>query len=151
MPASIPLFYRLVHFYLEPVFALNGAYQLLAAPRDFWIMLKPDLAGDPAQPFLNTHIAGSWAMLAFIEAMVLRATDDPRVWRWLLLGLIISDVFYMASFGWVFPNMVLAPWSLRQGDWVNIVGTVPTFATRVAFVLGVGMPRTEPPGREKMR
>ena len=102
-------------------------------------MLAPDFPYDPSQQFLLDQIIGAYLFLAFAEATVLRATPDVAVWRRMIYGLLLSDLLYVYSFGSVFRNLVLAPSLLGYGDWVNVIGTVPQTAIRIAFILGVGL------------
>ena len=114
-------------------------------------MLAPEFSFDPSQQFLCDQIAGAYLFLAFAESMVLRSTSDIRVWRMMMYGLLISDIFNIYSFGAVFRNLLVAPWVLKPGDWVNVVGSLPQVTVRIAFLLGVGVTASGEPQEMKKR
>ena len=125
-------------------------FRLLFYPREFLAMLAPDFPFDPSQQFLLDQIAGAYLFLAFAESMVLQSTPDIRVWRMMICGLLLSDLLYVYSFGPVFKDLLLAPWALKSGDWLNVIGTVPQLAARIAFILGVGVTSAgQPQGKKK--
>ena len=94
---AIPAPYRLTLTTLEPLLALGGVLQTLAAPETYLsTMTRSSVPYDPQTKFLYTALAGSWLFFVFIEVFLLRYLDDVKVWLWVCAGVLMQD----ALFGW---------------------------------------------------
>ncbi|OKL63004.1 hypothetical protein UA08_01230 [Talaromyces atroroseus] len=51
----------------------------------------------PEMMFLHIELGGAWLYFAFVEAVVLRLTDDERSWRFLCAGMLLSDLAWCHS------------------------------------------------------
>lgn len=139
-----PLPYKLFFLYIEPIATLVGAYyafflpeaylQLTASSRFVGILALPTATLVAMRGLGNMYLA-----FALSEALVLRTTYDPKVWRMFLLVLLIAD------FGHLYSCLPLgldvyydvAKWNAI--DWGNI-GFVYVGATmRICFLAGVGI------------
>jgi len=87
------------------------------------------------------QLANMYFVFALIEALVLRATNDRRVWSVLLLGLLIADFGHIYSVSAVGRDVYYRFWAWNSMYWGNL-GFVYIGATmRTAFLLGVGLPK----------
>ncbi|KAM0803407.1 hypothetical protein BDR22DRAFT_801674 [Usnea florida] len=135
--------YKYFFLYIEPFFTVLGAYYSSLQQQTYL-----DLTHAPSSPPTgiptSTHIillqlSNLYFCFALNEALVLRASSDLKVWRTLLLCLLIADVGHLYSVnavGWHVYWNVLA-WNAI--DWGN-VGFVYVGATmRVCFLSGWGV------------
>lgn len=94
----------------------------------------------PDTAFLYTSLGGAWLYFAFVEAVVLRVTDDLFLWRVLCFGMLLSDFSFVYSLvqavgGWgVFSD--LAGWTVEE--WADMAATAPMLLVRILIVLGIG-------------
>lgn len=144
----LPLLYALFFLYLEPVSTAVGAYYAHLLQHDYMRMTM-DLAPPAAAGLLHvsmresivlTQLANLYFVFALNEALVLRATDDRRVWNALLLGLLIADfghIWSVKAVGW---DVYYSFWRWNAMYWGNL-GFVYLGATmRTCFLLGFGLP-----------
>ncbi|KAH0844171.1 hypothetical protein AYO21_11527 [Fonsecaea monophora] len=141
---TIPLPYIIFFLWIEPVATLAGAYYAWLLP---WAYLEmTDVASAPGVLGLPTathvvlrQLGNLYVAFAINEAFVLRATTDLKVWRTLLIGLLIADFGHLYS---CFPLGVksyydVANWNaMAYGNYLFVYCGA---ATRICFLLGVGM------------
>lgn len=80
-----------------------------------------------------------YLFVAVIESTVLRATNDLKVWRAVIVGLLIADLGHVLSVkeeGWEVYYKV-GRWN--EMDWGNLGFVYFAAAVRVMFLLGVGL------------
>jgi hypothetical protein len=98
-----------------------------------------DVAKTPQYHVLFDQVGACYLMFGLIEAVVLRATSEMRVWKAVMASLLICDVGHLyasySALGW---DTVLNPTPWRWEDWTNMVLLWLSFATRAAFLLGIG-------------
>lgn len=142
--ATLPALYRITLLYIEPLFALNGAFMVFFQPTKYAsLMTRGSAPYDAASQHLYTQVGGAWLYFAFIEAVVLRLHDDLCLWQLLCIGMLLSDVAYSWSVvqglgGW--ENWVkVGEWCLS--DWTLLLSTVPLAVVRVLILLE-GHPET---------
>ncbi|KZZ90163.1 hypothetical protein AAL_07264 [Moelleriella libera RCEF 2490] len=140
--AAYPAPYRVILTVIEPLFAVCGAALVLVRPRAYLSTMSRGLGVFSADStFMYTTAGGAWLYFAFVEAVVLRAYDDARLWRLLCAGMLLSDAAYCVSVvqavgGW--DRWVdLAAWT--TDDWVAFAATAPMVLVRILIVLGVGV------------
>ncbi|KAK3072591.1 hypothetical protein LTR53_006545 [Teratosphaeriaceae sp. CCFEE 6253] len=145
--ATVPLLYRVLLLYLEPLFALGGVALILLRPEQYLTtMTRGAVAslGAPQADFIHTQLAGGWLHFAWTEAIMLRLVDDLRVWKLLCMGMLLSDAFYTHSMaqglgGWG-EWVQVAKWTAE--DWAVTITTLPFFLVRLCIVLGIGLKST---------
>lgn len=139
---QIPIFYRLFLLYVEPFFSLMGAFYAGVLPRTY--LQLTDLQSAPLTDIpvgtevVLRQLANLYLLFTLNEAIVLRATDDIRVWRALLVGLLIADFGHLYS---LLPLGLDVYWNVRRWtemDWGNVAFVYFGATTRVAFLTGVG-------------
>lgn len=139
-PVSIPSSFRLTITTMEPVIALSGAIQALLSPSIYMAsMTRGAVDFSPPMEFLHTELGGAWLYFAFIEAVVLRISDDERLWRFLCAGMLLSDLAWCHSVaqavgGWrIWTDITI--WS--AADHFMFWTSAPIAIMRLLIVLGV--------------
>ena len=142
----LPLPYRLFFLLLEPISALLGAYFCHLRQAHYLELLQhaPHPASEDAIVPLGASVALSqlsnmYFFFALNEAIVLRSTWDLRVWRSVLLVLLIADfghLYSMKELGWdIFYDV--SRWNV--GDLGNIPWVYAGATMRICFLSGVGL------------
>jgi hypothetical protein len=140
--ASVPFIYRLVLTTIEPFFAASGALLAFRNPSSYLsTMTRNSASFVPNTTFLYTELGGAWLYFTFVEAVVLRRFDDLRLWKYLCLGMLLSDAAYCYSAaqavgGW---NEWASLGNWTSEDWLVFVTTAPMVLVRILIVLGVGV------------
>jgi len=98
--SQIPFLYRLWHLYLEPLIALSGAYHLALHPALYFSYMPASAHYSPASRIVYNQLASAYLAFAVIEALVLRSTDDIRVWKTVMWALLVCDAGH-AYASWV--------------------------------------------------
>ena len=136
--ATIPLLYRILLLYIEPFFAVNGAFIAFFRPAQYAALLtRASVPYDPSTQYLYTSIGGLWLMFAFNQAVILRLYDDVRLWKLLCVGMLLSD----AGHSWAMIQG-LGGWSqwIKIGEWVTsdwnlFLTSLPFAVVRVLVLL----------------
>jgi len=135
----VPLIYRIAFNWVEPFFATAGALQAYIFPRSLQEIETPSIKYSPILQPLFTQRTGAWLLLAFNDAVTLRATQDIIIWRLILAGGLFSDFFYTLS---ILEDRGSAkfwdPMAWDMNDWITITLTVVPMAIKLACVAGVG-------------
>ncbi|EJD39467.1 hypothetical protein AURDEDRAFT_71149 [Auricularia subglabra TFB-10046 SS5] len=144
--SDIPLVYRTFFLVVEPLSALAGAYYAYFAPSTYRAAARPDAAGAVAL----YQLANLYLLFCLNEHCVLSATQDRRVWRALLFGLLVADFGHLMSV-W----SLGAGWYWRVWDWNAMhfggIGFVYAGATmRICYLLGLGLSDAQD-GRRKVQ
>ena len=142
--ASYPLLYRLFFLWIEPIATLVGAYYAWFQPQVYLELTHtasaPGLLGMPVGTHLALRQLGNlYFCFALNEAFVLRATSDLRVWRTLLLGLLIADFGHLYSCSPLGLRIYYEANKWNSIYWGNIAFVYCGATTRICFLTGVGM------------
>ena len=142
--AEIPLAYNAFFLWIEPFFTLVGAVYAFFLPQQYLDMTYTSsvagLLGPPLATLVVLRQLGNlYLAFALNEAIVLRATTDRRVWRALLIGLLIADFghlysLYPLGLGVYYDVMKWTPM-----DWGNVAFVYCGATVRICFLLGVGL------------
>lgn len=139
---TIPLPYRILLLYLEPFAALNGAVITHCFPNRYLRGMSPtatSLSYNPASQIIYDQLAGCYILFAFNEAVVLRQTSNLRVWKAMVLGILLCDMLHLyGSWSVMGTEMFVSPWLWRMEDWVNLVSLYGPAAMRLSFLFEVG-------------
>ena len=145
MPSKHPdvaLWYRLFFLYIEPVSTLVGAYFAF-----FQSQYYLDLTHRPTSPnygvpistqIVLNQLANLYYCFAINEALVLRITTDLKVWRALLIGLLIADIGHLYS---VHALGLQIYWDVKNWnpiDFGNLAFVYVGALTRIAFLSNPG-------------
>ncbi|KAK0953827.1 hypothetical protein LTR91_023636 [Friedmanniomyces endolithicus] len=131
---SIPLIYRIFFLYIEPVATALGAIyalDLFGLQDDYMLLTYATSTG-------VLGLANMYFVFALNEALVLRATNDVRVWRILLLGLLIADFGHLYSVHPIGVNVYYEFWNWSSMYWGNSGFVYVGAAMRTGFLLGAG-------------
>jgi hypothetical protein len=153
---KLPLVYRISFLLIEPVFALFGA--ILAHFRQLEYLQLTHNASAPSTTdaiplsteIVLTQLANLYLLFAFNEALILRSTSDLRVWRTLLVGMLIADLGHLYSVKALGPDIY---WKFTQWnvmDFGNVGFVYAGACLRVAFLGGIGLdipPKEQKPSK----
>jgi hypothetical protein len=141
-PAHINTFYRLWFTYFDPFVLLLTVLSCLSNPAGSLEMLVPPSISpyDPLQAPLMYHLAPLFGFMGLIFGVLLRASQDPVVWRIVQGATLLVDLSLIAVMG------VALEMQGRLGSWgewrgierFNMCFTVAIALGRVAFLMGVG-------------
>ena len=149
--AAIPLPYVAFFLWIEPVATLVGAFYAWLTPQTYLELTHaasaPGLLGLPvATNVVLRQLGNLYVAFAINEAWVLRATSDLKVWRALLLGLLIADLGHLYS---CFPLGLKSYYDVMNWNsmaYGNYLFVYCGASMRTCFLLGVGLN-----GRRKTR
>ncbi|KAK7413830.1 hypothetical protein QQX98_007324 [Neonectria punicea] len=138
----IHVVYRMFFLLIEPLSALVGAFFSHFRQQEYLSLLHA--ASTAAEVPLSTSVALSqlanmYLFFALNEALVLRSTADLRVWRAVLLVLLLADVGHLYSLRELGSGIYYG-----VGEWnVSDLGNVPWVyvgaTLRVCFLAGIGL------------
>ncbi|KAF2477067.1 uncharacterized protein BDR25DRAFT_276766 [Lindgomyces ingoldianus] len=143
----IPALYRLVFLYIEPLSTLVGAIHAHFQQSLYLALTHPPSAPGQSVPvstsIVLTQLANLYFLLCFNEALVLRATQDLKVWRTFILGLLVADLGHLYSVrlvgGWVYYRF----WHWNAIDWGNVGFVYFLAVVRICMLLGWGFASSE--------
>lgn len=145
----IPLLYVLLFLYYEPVAAFGGAMLCHFDAPQFLKTMDATAVYAPDSQVIFNQLAATYLLFAFNEGVVLRITKDLKIWKIMLLGIMLCDFVHLYASWCVMGTAVfIRPWVWRPEDWLA-VGTIwaPLFV-RLAFLAEVGIKRVE--GKERV-
>lgn len=136
----IHILYRVWFQWVDPVVLIPTIYALLFTPQ---VMLDafippPLSAYNPNQGFLLHQLAAMYAFVAIVLGVGLRVTNEIKVWRVIIAGILVIDVAILASV-YVSLEQQSRLGALRSTDWGNIVFTGLVSIIRASFLAGVGV------------
>lgn len=139
--------YRLWHLYIEPFGAFYGAVLSSRSPRLYLSAMSPGANLSHYHPEVQVifdQLAATYFLFAFNQGVVLRVADgNLRVWRAMLAGMLLCDVFHVAGTAKALGPALLDPAAWRLYDWVNVVMLLIPLVLRSAFLAGVGVQDAE--------
>ncbi|KAG9245193.1 hypothetical protein BJ878DRAFT_31602 [Calycina marina] len=137
----LPPLYTWFFLFVEPISALVGAYFAHFKQEDYLQMTHAASATgaiSQSTSIVLSQLANLYLLFAINEALVLRSTPDLRVWKTVLIGLLIADFGHLYSVKSLGLGLYLQPWSWNAMHWGNI-GFVYAGASRIAFLSGLGI------------
>ncbi|KAK9246964.1 hypothetical protein V1506DRAFT_112139 [Lipomyces tetrasporus] len=134
MAPHIALSYRLYFLYLEPLFALHGAYLSMFRPQVFLAMTVPDSllqsgpdsispSVSPLVKLLLGQMSSLFALFSFneAEAVMLRYCSDLIQWKALISGCLLSDAGHLyANFIVTESAIFWNPFKWGAYEWGNL-------------------------------
>lgn len=142
---QLPIAYSLFFLFIEPVSALAGAFYNHFRQARYLELLHAASAPQSADAVpLSTSVAMSqlanmYFFFALNEALVLRATSDIRIWRAVLLVLLIADFGHLYSMSELGFQIYYDVGNWNIGDWGNIPWVYAGATMRLCFLGGVGL------------
>lgn len=146
-PARIPAFYRIMYLWIEPASILSGAIYAHFLTATYLEQTHPASAPGPSVPVATqvvmTQLANLYLGLTILEALVLRATSDVKVWRAFITCLLIADFGHLFSVAPVGSWVYWQYWRWNAIDWGNVPFVYYLAITRSLFLLGVGFEKKQ--------
>lgn len=139
--------YRLFFLYIEPFSALAGAFVAHYCQHAYLLMTHQLSAPAPTTSatlptgtaVVLSQLANLYLLFAVNEALVLRCTDDPVVWKTLLFGLLLADFGHLYSVLPLGLGLYWKFWTWNAMDWGNVGFVYLGAATRISFLCGLGL------------
>ncbi|TLS29221.1 hypothetical protein PpBr36_01696 [Pyricularia pennisetigena] len=146
----IPTLYRIMLSWVEPAFCASGTVLATFDPTRYIDTMTTNFAYDPpVHRILLDQIGAVYLLMAFNSAVVLRVTDDLRVWKAVMGGIWVSDMLHIwATVKELGVDVILNPLSWRAVDWINLGILVGMMLLRIAFIFEVGF---EKQSKRKLR
>ena len=100
---SMSHLYRIFFLYLEPLSTIVGAFYASILPNTYLELTHAPSAPSFASTVpvstsvVLTQLANLYFLFALNEGLVLRSTNDVRVWKTLLFGLLVADFGHLYS------------------------------------------------------
>lgn len=136
---QIPLPYRVLLLWFEPLAAFNGALLAHFTPTRYLNTMSAVAKYDPSNQVIYDQLAATYFLFAFNEAIVLRLSSDLRVWKAMVLGILLCDIIHLyGSWSALGTEVFVSPWLWRPEDAVNLSMLYVPGAMRIAFLLEVG-------------
>ena len=145
---AIPFLYRVFYLYIEPLSALGGAIYAALLPKEYLNDLLPYNALPTftssaliPSPVIMTlaQLANLYLLFAINEHFVLSSTNDVRIWKRVLFGLLVADFGHLWSVKDAGMEVYWRVWEwnpMMRGS----VGFVYLGAmSRICFLLGIGL------------
>jgi len=149
----ISTLYRLFFLYVEPLSTIIGAFYAHLLPRTYLELTHSASAPREALPISTTvvltQLANLYLLFALNEGLVLRATNNLRVWRTLLFGLLIADFGHLYSVYQLGHEAYWRCWTWNAMGWGNVGFVYLGACTRILFLLGIGVRGSKTPNTFK--
>lgn len=140
----IPWPYRLFFLYIEPISTLVGAYFAhfqQAYYMDQTYSTATGLLGvSTRESIVLSQLANLYLAFTLNEALVLRATNNRRVWNTVLLVLLIADFGHLYSVKAAGLEVYTAFTEWNAMYWGNLGFVYIGALHRTCFLLGIGLP-----------
>lgn len=140
----VHVFYRVWFQWVDPLVLVPTIYALLFTPQ---VMLDafippPQSAYNADQGFLLHQLAAMYAFVAIVLGAGLRVTNEIKVWRVIIAGILVIDIAILAS---VYASLDQQGrlGNLRAADWGNILFTGLVAVIRILFLAGFGVGKEE--------
>ena len=140
--ATVPPIYRHIFTTVEPLLTVTGVCATIADPTAYLQALGGPTVPvlEPRLKFLYTQLCGSWLCMAFIGGVLLRLSDDRKVWLLVAAAFLVSDFVYSHSCaeamgGWD-EFIKISQW--RGMDWIIFLTSAPLGVVRAMFLMKVG-------------
>lgn len=149
---AIPSFYCVFFTIIDPIICLWGAYMDFFDPR---MVLSSHLLADTpdiGHIMILQQRGGGLLNFGFISAVLLRYTQDIKIWHILEIGLLVTDFAYFpAAFGALREQGRVLPETWRAEDWGTFVVMSIVTLVRLAFLARVGFADEDEGVKEKKK
>ena len=143
---SMSPLYHIFFLYLEPFSTIAGAFCAYMLPKTYLELTHAPSAPGVEVLVLPTstivvlaQLANLYFLFALNEGLVLRSTRDVRVWRTLLLGLLIADFGHLFSVYELGVHKYWQVWGWNSMDMGNIGFVYLGALMRLSFLCSIGV------------
>ena len=130
--------FRVFFLYIEPISALVGAYYSAIESQTFLELTHAPTApmhGIPmSTSIILNQLSNLYVLFALNEALILRATTDPKVWCTLLGCLLLADLGHLFSVRLLGLQVYWNAASWNAIDWGNIGFVYVGALMRISFL-----------------
>ncbi|KAM3083101.1 Basic amino-acid permease [Clarireedia jacksonii] len=146
--SKVGLIYRIFFLYMEPIFALGGAYLCLFDPAKFLVSTAPasiysdhPYAATPVIDFLAADVGALYLLFAINEGITLRLTRDYSVWKSVVAAMLVCDFGHLWGIYSVAPEQCLDFVRWTNEERFNYLILIFGAILRAAFLMGIGNKR----------
>ncbi|KAK0207115.1 hypothetical protein DFS33DRAFT_1319078 [Desarmillaria ectypa] len=142
MTSTIPSPYRLFFLYIEPVSAIVGF--IAALNPSFYLSelrlstMKPDVVGTTQTNIVLYQLANLYLLFALNEHLVLSSISSLKIWRNLLLCLLLADLGHLVTMAPLGLGAFWKVWEWNAMLWGSIGFVYLGASMRLSFFLGLG-------------
>ena len=146
---GIPFFpYKLFFLYIEPISAIGGAIYAGFLPKTYLQDLMFTNSVTPfshqttlTSPVLMTlyQLSNLYLLFALNEHLVLSSTDDVKIWKRLLFGLLVADFGHLLTLAPLGTDVYWKVWDWNAMMWGSVGFVYLGATTRLSFLLGLGL------------
>ncbi|KAF2201831.1 hypothetical protein GQ43DRAFT_440257 [Delitschia confertaspora ATCC 74209] len=141
---DIPTWYILFFLYIEPLSTIIGAYYAYLRQHEYLFLTHA--ATSPLSPssiplgtsIVLSQLANLYFCFTLNEALVLRCTNDLKVWKTFVFCLLIADFGHLYSVAPVGHYVYWKFWVWNAIDWGNVGFVYVGALTRITLLCGVG-------------
>ena len=141
--------------YFEPFAAFGGFLITHFFPVWYLKSLSPSATSSTYSPLdqpVYDQLAAHLLRFAWCEAIVLRITQDLRVWKYVLFGIFLCDLVHLyASYRILGPATFFDPRQWRSDEWLNFLMLYGPATLRLATCLEIGIAPESGPGEQKSK
>lgn len=132
--------YRVLFLWFEPLAAFNGAILAHVYPTYFLRTMHATAIYDSTHQVIFDQLAATYVLFAINEGIVLRLTNDIRIWRTMIAGILCCDLIHLyGSYNALGREVFFTPGLWRPDDWMNLSMLFVPIFLRSLFLLGVGV------------
>ena len=137
-PPTIPLIFRLFFLYIEPIATLVGAYYSAFEPQIYLELTHaptaPKYGISTSTSIVLAQLSNLYFLFAINEALVLRATEDLKVWRTVVCCLLVADFGHLYSVSALGLGVYWDVASWNAIDWGNVGFVYVGAVMRMSFL-----------------
>ena len=137
--------YKIFFLYIEPFTTILGAYYAHFRADEYIRLsshLLPSLPIAREVPLVTqivfSQLANLYLFLAITEASILRTTKDVKVWRTMLIALLIADFGHLYTYKPLGHEVYYRVDKWNEMDWGGVGFVYLAAVLRIAFLNGVG-------------
>lgn len=139
---GVPFIYRMFFLLVEPISALAGAYFAHFRKSDY-LQLTHAASSPDAIPLVTnvvlSQLANLYLFFALNEALILRSTNDLRVWKRLVFCMLLADFGHLYSLRELGSQIYWSVTDWNIMDWGNVFFVYLGASMRLAFLFNIGL------------
>lgn len=146
-------FYRIWFTWVDPIVVLISVISCIVAPQAAWDFVVPEyiLAYNDFYEFLFHQSAALYGFVGLILGVLLRVSDDPKVWRVVQASVLFVDISLLIIMPLSYVRQGRAELSAwRGGEWFNMFFTLLVALIRVAYLLNIGGSESSATGKKSI-
>ncbi|OAL53696.1 hypothetical protein IQ07DRAFT_316820 [Pyrenochaeta sp. DS3sAY3a] len=144
-------FYRIWFTWVDPIVLLLTVISFIVAPQVAWDFAVPEYIlayNDLYEPLIHQS-AALYSFMGLTLGVLLRVSDDPKVWRVVQASVLFVDISLMIIMPVTCARQgrgELSQW--RGGEWFNMFFTLWVALIRAAYLLNIGGSESSAKGKK---